>query len=123
MTLIILLSLAVYRVTRFVILDTIIAHQRIWLLNKILGRKPRGWREKIHELLQCPFCLSVWLAGASVALGDRWVSVPLPWLAWLGVCTGTVVVWRFVEGQEIDVKVRMGSVVEHRQKKYPDEVR
>lgn len=91
------LSLATYRVTRFVIEDTLIQHQRIWVLNRILGRKPSAWREKLHELLSCIFCLSVWCAGGAVAITNQFVSIPLPILMWLGVCGGSLVIFQIAE--------------------------
>lgn len=118
LTLVALWSLAVYRVTRFVILDTLIAHQRIWLMNLVLGKKPNRAREKVHELLGCPYCVSPYMAAFAVAGTDHYVSVPLPWLQWLAVCAGSLIVWKFVEGDEVKVTVRMGSVVEHRERKY-----
>lgn len=96
--LLIFLSLATYRVTRFVVEDTLIQHQRIWVLNRIMGRKPRAWREKLYELLSCKFCLSIWFAAGAVAITDAFTSVPLPVLMWLAVSAGALVIWRAAEG-------------------------
>lgn len=93
----ILLSLVTYRVTRFVVKDTIIEGTRIWLHTFILGKKPKLWREKLQELISCPFCISVWISAATVAVTDRYVSVPLPVFQWLAVAAGTLVIWRIVE--------------------------
>ena len=94
----ILLSLVAYRVTRFVVKDTIIEGTRIWLHTFILGnKKPKLWREKLQELISCPFCISVWISAATVAVADHYVSVPLPVFQWLAVAAGTLVIWRIVE--------------------------
>lgn len=96
--LIVILSLACHRVTRFIVKDTLIDGFRIWLHTVILGRKPKLWREKLQELISCPFCISVWIAAALVALSDLFVcSIPLPVFVWLAVASGTLVIWRIVE--------------------------
>jgi hypothetical protein len=95
--LLIVLALATYRATRFVITDTLIDTPRVWLHTVILGKQHRDWRAKIHELLTCHHCISVWFAAASVALADIWTSVPLPGLMWLAVAGGASVAWRLIE--------------------------
>lgn len=96
--LVVLLSLACYRVTRLVVKDTIIDGFRIWLHTAILGRKPRLWREKLQELVSCPFCISVWIAGALTLLADHYVgSLPLPFAVWGAVAAGSLVAWRIIE--------------------------
>jgi len=97
LTLIILLSLITYRVTRFVIEDSLINAQRTWFLGKIIGKRPGRARVKIHDLFLCPYCLSVWIAAGATAIADAYVSVPLPVWTWLATCGGTMMVWRFVE--------------------------
>lgn len=97
MWLIVVMSLACYRITRFVVTDTLWDGWRRRLHSKVLGAYPRVWRDKIHELLTCPFCLSVWVAAGLVAAVDQYTSVPLPWLTWGAVASGSLMVWRFVE--------------------------
>lgn len=57
-------GLAVHRVTRLVVDDTIFDAPRTWLL----GRVP----PKIAEGLGCYWCVSVWVAAGSVALPGVW---------------------------------------------------
>ena len=96
--LVVVLSLVCYRITRFIVKDTIIDGFRIWLHTVILGRKPALWREKLGELISCPFCISVWIAAALAVVADYFVpSVPLPVFQWLAVAAGTLVIWRIVE--------------------------
>jgi Protein of unknown function (DUF1360) len=97
LSLIVVLSLACYRVTRFVIRDTLWEHWRVKLGDRILGTSPKLWRDKLYDLLHCPYCLSVWVAAATVAAADGFVSVPLPLFSWLAVAAGSLVVWRVVE--------------------------
>lgn len=96
--LIVLLSAAVYRVTRFLILDTLIFEQRRWVKLKLMGNGDVGpIRVKLLDLLSCPYCLSVWVAVAAVLITQQFVSIPLPVLAWLAICTGSLAFWRYIE--------------------------
>lgn len=115
-TLLLLLSLVTYRVTRFIIADTLIDHQRIWVLNVLLGKAPGKVRNKLHELLTCKFCLSVWIAAAVVVIADQFTVIPLPWFVWLAVCSGSLLVWKVAEPYEVEVSV--ANTVRHREEKY-----
>lgn len=90
--LIVVLGLVTYRVTRFLIADTLIAQPRRKLLDWIapqVGPMPPKWRIKIWELLTCPYCLSIWVAGGAVGLTAIWRDIPMPvwtWLATAGMC-------------------------------------
>ena len=97
LVLIALLALASYRITRFIILDTLIETQRVWVLMKLWGEAPSATRQKLHELLVCSRCLSVWVSAAVVAITSIWISIPLPFLTWLGVCGAVLAIWRIVE--------------------------
>lgn len=81
-----LLGLAVYRLTRLFTIDTL-----------PLVRRPREWLEKklpeghwLSELTVCPFCMSGWIAivlGVLYEYGEtpgRWV---ITWLAVWGVAS------------------------------------
>ena len=96
--LVVLLSAAVYRVTRFLILDTLIFEQRRWVKLKLMGNGDVGpIRVKLLDLLSCPYCLSVWIAVAAVLITQQFASIPLPALAWLAICTGSLAFWRYIE--------------------------
>lgn len=97
LSLILVLSLATYRATRFVIKDTIIMTLRLKALTAIVGENPGEFRMKVHELLTCPYCISVWLAASAVALADIWSSVPLPVFTWGAVAAGCLMTWRYIE--------------------------
>lgn len=106
LSLIVLLSLSTYRVTRFFLRDTLIDQPREWVYMKLLRPnetaigKGQKWRDKVYELLDCPYCLSVWVAGFSVLAVTFHLPVPLPVFAWLAASAGAMIVWRFVERDE-----------------------
>lgn len=103
--LILITSLVAYRVTRFLLRDSLIDGPRKWLYEKLLrpyrtnlAAPGQRWRDKVYELLDCPYCTSVWVAAATVAAVDaHGVSVPMPLFAWLATASGAMVVWRVVE--------------------------
>lgn len=96
LTILVLLALATYRVTRFAIHDTLIDEPRTAVL-RWLASKPGIVRSKLHDLATCPYCLSVWVAGALTAATAQVATVQLPLLMWLAVAGGAMVAWRFVE--------------------------
>jgi hypothetical protein len=96
LTMLTVLSLATYRIARFLILDTLIDTPRIWLHQVIIG-KPKAWRMKLYELLTCPYCLTIWIAAAVTALADIWYSVPAPIGMWLAAATGSLIAWKIIE--------------------------
>jgi len=93
--LIAVLSLVTYRVTRFFITDSLIEAPRASIYGWLLAG--RGLRLKVYELLTCPFCFSVWVAAGATATADAYVSVPLPVFVWLAACSGSLIVWRWIE--------------------------
>lgn len=94
MILLVVLALACYRVTRFIIDDTLIDRQRDWVFRRTAGHP------KIHELLDCPYCVSIWVAAGMVAGADLVTSVPLPLLTWLATSGGALVAWKFIEVED-----------------------
>ena len=102
--LLVLLALAVYRVTRFALRDSLIDRPRAWVHDKLLrptthaaSDPGQGLRDTVFELIICPFCLSVHFSWVAVLAADHYGSVPLPGVTWLAVAALSMVVWRFVE--------------------------
>ena len=84
LALLIALSAVTYRIGRFVILDTLIDEPRNWVMGW-LERHPHKFWEKILDLLGCPFCITIWISAAVVAITDLVdISVPMPVWTWLG---------------------------------------
>lgn len=89
----VLLCLATYRVTRFVIDDQLAQP----VVSKIQGRferrfdakhpdraDPTKWQSQVGYLLSCPWCLSIYVGAIIIGL-TCWLSydVPRPVLVWL----------------------------------------
>lgn len=70
----ILSFLAAARITRIITRDSITQPLRTWLVNRL------GIDSKWSELLQCDWCMGVWVAtavtGAAWAWGGHW------WIGW-----------------------------------------
>lgn len=102
----VILAFAVYRITRFLIHDTLIEKQRLWVYRKIAKavpaegggyRIPEG-RTKLLELLQCPWCLSIWIAAGTVFAASRRRSIPLPVIYFPALGGAAVYIWDHIDG-------------------------
>lgn len=73
------MALATYRTTRIFTVDKLSEPWRVavfaWAYVEQPGSAPRprggAWRTWLYELISCPYCLSVWCAGALFLLW-RW---------------------------------------------------
>lgn len=99
--LIIILGLVTYRVSRFLVLDTLIDEIRDRVIGWLEPRQHRlGWR-KLLDLLGCPYCITVWVAAGAVAAHHFIVDpVPMPVWTWLGVATVSLAVWAVIDNEE-----------------------
>lgn len=86
-------GLAAYRVARLITTDAIFERQRlkvhVWLLD--------NRHTKIHELVQCGYCVSVWTAFAFTARRRGWLKAGL---AAAGVAAVAVTLERIADGVE-----------------------
>lgn len=96
LTILVILSLITYRIARFLILDTLIDTPRIWFHQVLIG-KPAAWRMKLYELITCPYCLTIWIAAAVVAIADIFYSIPAPIGMWLAAAAGSLIAWNIIE--------------------------
>jgi hypothetical protein len=119
--LILILSLVTYRVTRFIILDSLIERWREHFYEFILDplddadmdlvltlhedgplHQLPWWRRKIYQLFSCPFCISVWVAGGAVALTE-WLTdfdVVMPVWTWLAISALSLVVYTYIDAED-----------------------
>lgn len=81
-----LASLAIWRVVIFIRQDALIEGTRTRVV-KFLNRKESFWRQKADYLIDCPWCLSIWLSAATVWFYSatihelRWYSAIILWLS------------------------------------------
>lgn len=93
------LSATVYRIGRFIVLDTLIDEVRDKVYEWLELRGTKFWM-KILELLGCPWCITIWVAAAVVAVTDIYISVPLPVFVWLGSAAGSLVFWAIIDSED-----------------------
>lgn len=99
------LGFIVFRVTRFLLKDSLIEKQRIWTLKKVAkvtadadgNPTVAAWRMKILQLLQCTWCLSVWVALFTELAVWHWCSIRLPALYFIALSGVSLVITDMVE--------------------------
>jgi hypothetical protein len=101
-TLLVVLSAVSYRTGRFIALDTLIDGTRTRVLSWLVKSNAHGfrplWKEKLAELIGCPYCITIWTSGATTALTWSIVpSMPLPLFTWLAAATGALVLWSVID--------------------------
>ena len=97
LVLVIVLSAVTYRISRFLLLDTLIDTPREKVMVWLEEHPGRVWA-KMYELLDCPWCITIWIAAGVVALQVLVVEdVPVPVWTWLAVATGSLVWWRIID--------------------------
>jgi hypothetical protein len=102
LTLYLILSAAIYRVARFMILDELIEETRD-KLHAVLTEHPNRLTIKLQILMLCPFCLTIWVSGAVLGywftLGERgtWWAFPVYLLAG---STGSLVFWHYIDAED-----------------------
>ena len=77
--------LAVYRVTRFFVADTLGEELKDKMFDFLVGRVPAKLLDEVQYLLSCYWCLSIWVSAWFTGLGLFFVDVPVPFLWWLAV--------------------------------------
>lgn len=82
-------TLAVWRCIVFIRQDALIEGTRNWVTLRLM-RKDTLVRSKLLYLIDCPWCLGIWLAGAAV-LAWEWQAVDFTW-------TSGVVTWLAIAG-------------------------
>lgn len=100
----IVLSLATYRIGRFVLLDEIIDGTRdrffAWLNNPESLTSRRVW---VMRLLTCVYCITVWIAAAvvvfwSLVISGEWIGWSFV-LVWPAVAAAALVPWTYIDSE------------------------
>lgn len=84
-----LISLATYRLTRLVVDDRIsrpaVDRVQEWAERRWMAKRPDAdpntdeWQSSLGYLFSCPWCVSIYVAGATTAAVDAWFTpVALP---------------------------------------------
>lgn len=104
--LILIMALVTWRVARFIALDSLIEEIRDPVLSW-LDRPGRFTflRNKVADLLGCPWCLSIWISAAVVFLTRQFCvdSMPMPIWTWLAVSILPIVGWTYVDSDDVVV--------------------
>ncbi len=92
---VLLVIVTVHRATRLAVADEIPLAKapRDWVIARLdpPGRRP-PWGKfgtSIAYLVDCPWCMSVWVGAAVVWATSRWVGLPAPVLVWAAASTVT----------------------------------
>jgi hypothetical protein len=98
--LLIVLSAVSYRVSRFLLLDSLIDETRNSVLEW-LEMHPNRFTLKLLELLGCPYCVTIWVSAATVGVTALFVEdpIPMPVWTWLATATGSLVFWRWIDSE------------------------
>ena len=100
LVLLLVMSAVTYRVSRFIVLDTLIDEPRNWVLSW-LEMRPNIVTAKLIDLLGCPYCITIWVSAATVATTVAvGYDLPVPVWTWLAVATGSLVLWNVVDSEE-----------------------
>lgn len=77
----VLMTLAVARVTRLITTDVLFDEPRTWLVRRVLAPHPEGViRNKIGYLLTCQWCASVYVGAAGAGAWYAWGET-MPFMA------------------------------------------
>lgn len=110
---VLLVMLAVHRITRLVIADRIARAPREWLQNyfeRQWTRRPGDieaqrqrrevvmnsdeWQSAGAYWFSCPWCVSIWVGAVVVVAASLTVGVTAPVLVWLAASTVTGLLWK-----------------------------
>lgn len=103
----VVLVLASFRLTRFIVSDSLIEHTRerfiAWTMQRgeptgargvggvALTKAPPLYKTKLFELVTCPYCVGIYTSFAVTLVALRhlpWTLGSDGWLLWLGVAGG-----------------------------------
>lgn len=93
----VLLGAAAYRVGRFIVLDTMFEGTRDRVIGALESRSHKLVFSKLFDLLQCPFCITVWTSLAATLVAVFGAGVPYPLLVWAASSVFALVFWRIVD--------------------------
>lgn len=100
----VILTFVVYRVTYFVIEDSLFDGTREAIYRRLRfhdhedGTWGNLWRDKLYVLLSCPYCVSVHVAGWVVLIHHFFVDpLPSPVWWWPALSGAGLLAWSLIE--------------------------
>jgi hypothetical protein len=108
----VILTLAVWRITRFIVLDDLIGGTRKKVLDRLEARpapgqvgydddkRPNLLAFKAWTLLTCPWCVGIYVS-AGVLLAARIFcldSIPMPIFTWLAIAAAQLIPYNYLDG-------------------------
>lgn len=85
-SILVLLALAAYRITRLIVIDSILDEARDWFFQKLDYKKDKitgvyqsrnFLLQKLSYLLQCTWCAGVWMSGLVYWLYSEDIMLPI----------------------------------------------
>lgn len=95
----VLVALAAYRLTRFVVADSLLAPQRRWLFERFPPSQGlanvfgKDHPSRLGQLIDCPYCIGFWISGLCL-----WVADALGYVH-VGVATFLALWWAVAGAQ------------------------
>lgn len=97
-------SFVVWRVTRFLLRDSLIDGTRFKVEHYFGSRSNRTSMRKMSELVTCPWCVSVWVAAVLTAVWRLTEGDGIGWfwtaIVWLAAAAGAMACWATWEDDE-----------------------
>lgn len=96
----------VWRVTRFILLDSLIHGYRKKLLGWLDQPRPGHpwrdyWADKAWQLATCPWCMSIWVSAGFIVITNVWLwDIPAPVWMWLAVAAFALVPYNYLDGDD-----------------------
>lgn len=100
----VVLSLVTYRLSRFIVLDSLIDGTRDRAYERLTSPdRLSTFRLKLVDLLTCNFCITIWVS-AVVCAGWAWIDGHWPGWAfiyvWLAVAAGALLPWAYIDSED-----------------------
>lgn len=91
-------SFFVWRVTRYLMRDSMLEETRFKVEHYFGSRSDRFLYRKINELISCPWCVSVWVAGGLTVAWRLTEGDGVGWfwtvVLWVATAAGAMACWQ-----------------------------
>lgn len=99
---VIIAGLCVYRLCRLAIIDKIFDTPRSRVNMWLITRRGRGAKffSWLHDMINCGWCLSIWISGALVLWQVLAHGLPMPFIVWMATAATATWAWNAAEPAE-----------------------